>query len=105
MPRYAQIDVITGCCHTVSNLLNEVSTDNVILLEDDADVQPGDIYMDGEWTRLEPEPTLESDITVAECITTLEVENHLLKAQNQAMADRFEFIEDMIAEMAMQIYQ
>lgn len=43
--------------------------------------------------------------TAAERITALEVENHLLKAQNQALADRAEFIEDVIAEMAMQVYQ
>ena len=32
-------------------------------------------------------------------------ENALLRAQVQALADRGEFIEDCIAEMAMQVYQ
>lgn len=39
-----------------------------------------------------------------ERLTELEKENTLLKAQLQAQADRSEFIEDCIAEMAMQVY-
>lgn len=34
----------------------------------------------------------------------LESENFMLKAQIQAMSDRNDFIEDCIAEMAMQVY-
>ena len=35
----------------------------------------------------------------------LEAENALLRAQVQALSDRGEFVEDVIAEMAMQVYQ
>lgn len=35
----------------------------------------------------------------------LQAENKLLRAQVQSLADRGEFIEDCIAEMAMQVYQ
>ena len=35
----------------------------------------------------------------------LQAENELLRAQIQSLADRGEFIEDCIAEMAMQVYQ
>lgn len=35
----------------------------------------------------------------------LQAENDILRAQIQALADRGEFIEDCIAEMAMQVYQ
>lgn len=35
----------------------------------------------------------------------LQEENDLLRAQIQALSDRGEFIEDCIAEMAMQVYQ
>lgn len=35
----------------------------------------------------------------------LQAENELLRAQVQSLADRGEFIEDCIAEMAMQVYQ
>lgn len=35
----------------------------------------------------------------------LQAENALLRAQVQSLADRGEFIEDCIAEMAMQVYQ
>lgn len=34
----------------------------------------------------------------------LEAENTLLKAQVQALSDRNEFVEDCMAEMAMQVY-
>jgi hypothetical protein len=37
-------------------------------------------------------------------IATLEQANLLLKAQNVALSERADFIEDVIAEMAMQIY-
>lgn len=36
---------------------------------------------------------------------SLAAESLLLKAQNQALSDRAEFIEDIIAEMAIKIYQ
>ncbi len=39
-----------------------------------------------------------------EKIQTLEKENKLLKAQIQAQSDRADFIEDCIAEMAIQVY-
>lgn len=35
----------------------------------------------------------------------LEAENALLKAQIQAVSDRGDFVEDVIAEMAMQVYE
>ena len=45
-------------------------------------------------------------------ITTLEIENEslknenvLLKAQNQALTERTDFHEELIAEMAMMVYQ
>lgn len=37
-------------------------------------------------------------------ISALQKENELLKAQLRAQTDRSEFIEDCIAEMAMQVY-
>lgn len=38
-------------------------------------------------------------------IEELQAENKLLKAQLQAQSDRADFIEDCIAEMAMQVYR
>lgn len=35
----------------------------------------------------------------------LDAENKLLKAQNNALSDRADFIEDLIQEIAMQVYQ
>lgn len=43
--------------------------------------------------------------TDAEKLVRLEQENHILKAQNTALSDRADFIEDVIAEMALQVYQ
>ncbi|MGY0692993.1 hypothetical protein ACW2QC_09420 [Virgibacillus sp. FSP13] len=36
---------------------------------------------------------------------SLRIENKLIKVQSQAMSDRADFIDDVIAEMAMQVYQ
>lgn len=44
------------------------------------------------------------DLSDSERIKVLETENALLKAQLQAQSDRSDFIEDCIAEMAMQVY-
>ena len=47
-----------------------------------------------------PEPPVREKAT-----STLLEENTLLKAQIQAVSDRGEFVEDVIAEMAMQVYR
>lgn len=46
-----------------------------------------------------PQPPL------SEQVAKLEQENTLLKAQNAALSERADFIEDVIAEMASQVYQ
>ena len=51
-------------------------------------------------TANQPEPTP----SIPEEVEALKNENFLLKAQIQAMSDRNDFIEDCIAEMAMQVY-
>ncbi|MBM6995054.1 hypothetical protein IM700_005185 [Paenibacillus sp. DXFW5] len=43
--------------------------------------------------------------TPEEKIAALVEENQLLKAQNKALSDRADFIEDVIAEIATQVYQ
>lgn len=45
-----------------------------------------------------PEPAIQ------ERVKTLELENALLKAQLQAQTDRSDFVEDCIAELAVQVY-
>lgn len=50
---------------------------------------------------------MDADYTPPEDVKTnaeLQAENALLRAQIQSLADRGEFIEDCIAEMAMQVY-
>lgn len=51
--------------------------------------------MDADYVPPEPVKTVDE----------LAAENELLRAQVQALSDRGEFIEDCIAEMAMQVYQ
>lgn len=51
--------------------------------------------MDADYVPPEPVKTVDE----------LVAENELLRAQVQALSDRGEFIEDCIAEMAMQVYQ
>ncbi|MDP4098980.1 hypothetical protein OIN60_19840 [Paenibacillus sp. P96] len=43
--------------------------------------------------------------TPEEKMARLEQENALLKAQNAALSERADFIEDVVAEMALQVYQ
>lgn len=43
--------------------------------------------------------------TLAETTARLEQENKLLKLQNKANAERMEFMEDLIAEIAMKVYE
>lgn len=67
-------------------------------------IQP-ELWLEGltaeQIEELQP-PTVETD---AEKIARLEQENKLLAAQNAANADRMEFIEDVIAEMAYKVYE
>lgn len=49
-------------------------------------------------------PEYSKQISLENRTKLLEEENALLKAQIQAQVDRGEFIEDCIAEMAMQVY-
>jgi hypothetical protein len=51
-----------------------------------------------------PNPGEEPPVYQPPVMEQLAAENKLLKAQNQALADRAEFIEDVIAEMAMMLY-
>lgn len=89
MPRYAQIYLDTGICHTISNFEEEMEGAHLILLSEDADVQIGDIY-DGEaWTRPEPLPYE----PVPSPIEQLEEENALLAlelAQTQLRLEQAE---------------
>lgn len=75
MHKYAQIGVDTGYCVSISILAREVEADHMIPLLDDTDVQPGDIYVDGEWSRPDTEPSLMTGMTADERITQLEAEN------------------------------
>lgn len=46
-----------------------------------------------------------SDETPEEKVERLEKEKQLLLAQNKALGERMEFMEDLIAEIAMKVYE
>lgn len=67
--------------------------------------------IDGKPVECTPEEIAEQEAklpapapSIPDEIGTLKNENFMLKAQIQAMSDRNDFIEDCIAEMAMQVY-
>jgi len=65
--------------------------------------QPTESELQAAWEAyLEAEANKPPDLTEVE---QLQKENQLLKAQNNALSERADFIEDIIAEMAMQVYQ
>lgn len=47
---------------------------------------------------------VEEKVKLSEALSEAQAENKLLKAQLQAQSDRADFIEDCIAEMAVQVY-
>lgn len=60
-----------------------------------------------KWRERTPEE-MDADYVPPKPVKTVDelaAENELLRAQVQALSDRGEFIEDCIAEMAMQVYQ
>lgn len=60
-----------------------------------------------KWRERTPEE-MDADYVEPQPVKTVDelaAENELLRAQIQALSDRGEFIEDCIAEMAMQVYQ
>lgn len=63
-----------------------------------AECTPEEIQEQEEANQPEPTPSIPEEVEA------LKNENFLLKAQIQAMSDRNDFIEDCIAEMAMQVY-
>lgn len=62
---------------------------------------------DPKW-REHTQEEMDADYVPPEPVKTVDelaAENELLRAQVKALSDRGEFIEDCIAEMAMQVYQ
>lgn len=55
MYKYAQLDE-NGRCISVSYLSGEVDAEHMMLLSDEDDVQPSDIFDGTTWTRPEPVP-------------------------------------------------
>lgn len=67
------------------------------------DPQPTEAELQAAWEAYQ-EAEANKPVELTE-IEQLQQENLLLKAQNNALSERADFIEDIIAEMAMQVYQ
>ena len=66
------------------------------------------IIIDGEIYHVDGREQIDKptvDLVWQDDVTALEEENALLKAQVSALSGRGEFIEEVIAEMAMQVYE
>lgn len=89
MFKYAQIDLETGRCVSISYLSAVIDGDHILPLTEKDDVLPGDIYTDGAWTHPEQEPIPDPGLSAIERIEQLEAENAGL-AQNQIRFDQME---------------
>ncbi|UQZ33660.1 hypothetical protein C2I18_08970 [Paenibacillus sp. PK3_47] len=67
--------------------------------------QPTMEELEAAWEELQQLPEPEPPETIADKADRLENENKLLKAQISAQSERSDFIEDLIAELATQVYQ
>jgi len=101
---WVQIDEGTGDCyhHAQGNYFSKPKYDERGI--------PRYAYVpdgDPKWRERTPEE-MDADYVPPQPVKTVDelaAENELLRAQVQALSDRGEFIEDCIAEMAMQVYQ
>lgn len=74
-----------------------------VIVDETVDVRPGMIYEDGVF-KDPPEPDPSDIPPIVEPGQPTPTEVDILKAQIRASADRQEFIEELIAEMAMIVY-
>ena len=96
----------TGRCESVNAIY--MDSDTVVEKEFDNEAEALEfyanaqdyVYKDGTWI-LDPLPPAEPEPSP---IDVLQAENKLLKAQVQALSDREEFQDDLIAELAMIAY-
>lgn len=69
MYKYAQIDIETGVCVSISYLTGEMNAPHMLPLSPDDDVQPGDVWDGEDWSR--PDPPVPDP--VADPITQLQL--------------------------------
>ena len=97
---------VTGRCESVNAIY--MDSDTVVEKEFNSEAEALEfyanaqdyMYKDGLW-ELDPLPSEEPEPSPLE---VLQSENKLLKAQVQALSDREEFQDDLIAELAMIAY-
>jgi hypothetical protein len=104
--RYAIIDSEGVCTNIIEADLD--FADSIGAVKVDTDIYIGDIFFNGVWTkhRTIDDTSEDTSSTIQTPVTleSLQEENKLLKAQVQAQSDRSDFLEDCIAEMALEIY-
>ena len=81
--RYAQINLETMKCVSVSNLSDEVIKDYMIPLDDDTDVKAGDTWdaENGVWIPFVPPAPEPPGPTLREQLASLQLKNEALEAQ------------------------
>jgi hypothetical protein len=67
--------------------------------------QPTQEELEAAWEELQQLPEPEPPESIEDKAGRLELENKLLKAQISAQSERSDFIEELIAEIATQVYQ
>lgn len=85
---------------TIDRVWSALDTGGTVRIEFDNEGEPIVITENGD---LEP-PTDEPSEPEPTPIELLQQENEILKAQNKATSERADFMEDLIAEMAIQVY-
>ena len=96
-----------GYERATENRLIEVSEDMNVEIGDVYDAEAGVFLRNGvEVSEDGVIPALRARVAASEAeAVALKEENALLKAQIQAVSARGDFVEDVIAEMAMQVYR
>lgn len=85
MFKYAQIDLESGRCVSVSYLSGEIEAEHMLPLTEEEDVQPGDILQgDGTWLRPAPPPPPVPGPTPEDRIAQLEAINAELNGRVEA---------------------
>ncbi|UVI31219.1 hypothetical protein [Paenibacillus spongiae] len=100
--KYALIDTQTGRCIGISFLNDLVIRDDLILV-DGLDVQIGDVYQNGQWTRLDPETPEEPVSYLEQRVEQLETDNAALMMELAGTNIKLTQTEQALADLMLMI--
>lgn len=99
IPGSQMYDFKSGVCLVRTREVNIPSHDDLHELTEEKYESLKEEMTSEKTQELDDQPLL------SEQVEELKQENNLLNAKNQALSERADFIEDVVAEMAMQVYQ